>query len=30
MLDELLFHILRINIALEIPKIGMINYHSQT
>lgn len=29
MLDELLFHILRINIALEIPKIGMINYHSQ-
>lgn len=27
MLDELLFHILRIDIALEIPKIGMINYH---
>lgn len=27
MLDELLFHILRVDIALEIPKIGMINYN---
>lgn len=27
-LDELIFYILQVDIALELPKIGMINYHS--